>query len=342
MKRKLLVVAGTLAASAMLVSAAAAGSAPSVRTGGVSSVSHTSAVLRATVNPNGASTTYYFQWGLTASYGSNTSPRSAGHGVKAVSVARTATPLAPGTIYHYRVVATNQFGSSFGVDRTFKTGGHPPPGVITGAAGRVGTTDATLLGVVYPGTKPTSWYFQFGTSTAYAYRTAAQVVSPVSPSNKGVPVSYTLTGLAPGTIIHFRIVGAHSGEASVVGADAAFMTYPSPRPQPGISASTSPHRSRRGPYRFTSSGDLTPPSSIPDQYGCNGNVTIRFFRGLRQVGFTLAGIQPNCTFSAQTVFNRIPGGRKNRNPVPLRVVIRSISNNYLATNRASIEHIKLG
>ena len=122
------------------------------------------------------------------------------------------------------------------------------------------------------------------------------------------------------------------------------MTYPSPRPVPNVVASTKPFRDRHRPYVFTTTGAVIGPSSIPAQYACNGNVTIRFFRGLRQVGFTLAGIQPNCSFSAQTVFNRIPGGRRRHphRPVQLRVVIRSISNNYLATNRASIEHVKLG
>ena len=147
-------------------------------------------------------------------------------------------------------MATNEFGTSSGADHAFKTAGHPPPGVVTGAAGRINTTGATLLGVVYPGTTPTSWYFQFGTSTAYPYRTATQTVSPVSPSNKGVPVTYTLTGIAPATIIHFRIVGAHSGQPAVLGADANFMTYPSPRPVPGIGASTLPHRLCNRPYRF--------------------------------------------------------------------------------------------
>ena len=80
---------------------------------------------------------------------------------------------------------------------------------------------------------------------------------------------------------------------------------------------------------------------MPAQYACAGNVTIRFFRGLRQVRFTLAGVQPNCTFSAQTVFNRLPGP-KARAPEHLRVVIRYVHTNYLATNRARYGHITLG
>src|SRR5437868_5094970 len=107
MKRRLLVVAGTVAASAVLVGVAQAGSAPTVTTGAVGKVAENSAVLHGTVNPNGASTTYYFQWGLTTSYGSNSAPRSAGNGVRRVSVERRAKGLAPGTVYHYRLVATS-------------------------------------------------------------------------------------------------------------------------------------------------------------------------------------------------------------------------------------------
>ena len=89
-------------------------------------------------------------------------------------------------------------------------------------------------------------------------------------------------------------------------------------------------------------GTLTPPSPAWDPYACNGNVTIRFFRGLRQVAFTLAGIQPNCTFFARTVFFGLPGGPARHRPVHLRIVIRSISNHYLATTRAPIAHARVG
>jgi hypothetical protein len=80
---------------------------------------------------------------------------------------------------------------------------------------------------------------------------------------------------------------------------------------------------------------------MPAQYACQGNVTIRFFLGIRQVRFTLAGVQPNCQFSAQTVFNRLPGRHPHRGE-RLRVVIRFVHTNYLATNRARYEHIRLG
>ena len=76
-------------------------------------------------------------------------------------------------------------------------------------------------------------------------------------------------------------------------------------------------------------------------YACSGDLTIRFFAGLKQVGFTLAGLRSNCTFGAQTVFARKPLP-KVHGPVHLRVVIRYVSTPYLATNRAGIEHVTLG
>jgi hypothetical protein len=60
------------------------------------------------------------------------------------------------------------------------------------------------------------------------------------------------------------------------------------------------------------------------------------------VAFTLAGVQPNCTFGARTVFTRLPGRGKVHPPVHLRVVIRYVSTPYLATNRARYEHVTLG
>jgi hypothetical protein len=342
MIRKLLVPATAVAATAILAGVAAAGAPPTVRTGKPTRITKNTALLNGTVNPNGASTTYYFQFGLTSGYGSNTAPRAGGAGVKASDVHGTAAGLVQGTVYHYRLVATNQFGTTVGADRAFKTDGRTPPGVLTGAAGRLSTTSATLIGAVYPQGLTTSWFFQWGTSTSYGQNTAAQSLPA---SSTAQVVASSLQGiLAPGVIYHFRLVASHGGSAVSYGNDASFMTYPSPRPTPRVTASTNPSRARSRPYAFTTTGQVTPPATIPGQYGCNGNVTIRFFRGLKQVGFTLAGIQPNCSFAARTVFQTIPGGRRlhPHRPVELRVVVRSISNNYLATNKPPNGHVKLG
>jgi hypothetical protein len=316
---------------------AVAASSPAVVTGGTSSVGQTSAVLHGTVNPNGSSTQYFFQWGLTTGYGDNGAPHSAGNGTSAVAVKRTAGHLIPGTTYHYRLVATNQFGTTVGRDRTFRTAGHPPPGVSTGPATQLGTHGATLTGTVNPSGQTTTWYFQWGLNTAYGQRTASHALAAgTTPQNVSDP---SLQGLlAPGTIYHYRLVATHGSSASSsFGADGSFMTYPSPRPRPRVTAVTRPKHADHRPYVLTSSGRIIPPASIPAQYACHGNVTIRFFRGIRQVKFTLAGVQPNCTFSAQTLFRHL-----RRPPVHLRVVIRFVSTPYLATNRAGYGHVTVG
>jgi hypothetical protein len=340
MKRKLLVIAGTALASATVAGVAFAGSSPTTATGSATQIKPNSALLHGTVNPNGASTTYYFQWGLGTSYGANSSPLAAGAGVKAKSVQQALSGLVQGTTYHYRLVATNQFGTTFGADHAFKTTGHAPPGALTGAAVKLSTTGAMLVGAVFPAGQATNWWFQWGTSSAYGQNTAAQTVA--AGTTPQLVVSSLEGLLAPGTIYHFRLVDSHSGSAAAFGADASFMTFPSPRPVPRVRASTVPGRARHRPYVLTTSGSVLGPTSIPAQYACNGNVTIRFFRGLKQVGFTLAGIQPNCSFAARTVFGRVPGGASKHRPVRLRVVIRSLANSYLDTNRAPYEHVELG
>jgi hypothetical protein len=344
MKRKLLVLVGTAAASVAVSGVAAAGSSPTVTTGKATGVTRSGASLFGTVNPNGSSTTYYFQWGLSPSYGFNGSPLAAGHGTVGRTVHESAGALESGTVYHYRIVATNQFGTTVGADRSFKTAGNPPPQPATGPALQVNTTGAELTGAVYPEGAATTWYFQWGTTNAYGQQTTA---GQTAATNSPQLVASSLEGLlAPGTIYHFRLAATHGGSVTTYGPDATFMTHPSPAPEPRIAASTKPSFTSRRPYVLTTTGTVTPPASIPAQYGCNGNVTIRFFDGPREIAFTLAGIQPNCTFAAKTTFGSLPSALRGRRgtrhrEVRLRIVVRSLANSYLATNSAPLEHVTL-
>jgi hypothetical protein len=95
---------------------------PAVITGGPSQMAPTSAILNGTVNPEGQSTTYYFQYGTTAAYGLQTSPANAGSGSATVAVHSRITGLSTGTTYHYRLVAQNASGTSQGDDHTVTAG----------------------------------------------------------------------------------------------------------------------------------------------------------------------------------------------------------------------------
>lgn len=95
--------------------------APTVTTGDATSVTTNTATLNGTVNPYGVSTTYYFEYGTTTSYGSNTVSADAGSGTIDVSVNANITGLSDSTTYHFRIVATNNIGTTYGNDATFTT-----------------------------------------------------------------------------------------------------------------------------------------------------------------------------------------------------------------------------
>ena len=85
------------------------------------SVSSDSATLNGTVDPNGKTTTYYFEYGADTSYGSMTASSNAGSGDSAISVNAAINGLISDTTYHYRLVGTNSDGTSSGNDKTFST-----------------------------------------------------------------------------------------------------------------------------------------------------------------------------------------------------------------------------
>ncbi|MFZ4548483.1 MAG: BACON domain-containing protein, partial [Bacteroidales bacterium] len=89
---------------------------PTVTTLAATAITSTTATLNGNVNPNGLSTTYYFQYGTTISYGTNTTSVSAGSGSGSLAVSASITGLIPGTTYHFRLVATNSDGTSNGSD----------------------------------------------------------------------------------------------------------------------------------------------------------------------------------------------------------------------------------
>ncbi|MBI4713079.1 MAG: hypothetical protein HY762_07255 [Planctomycetes bacterium] len=103
----------------------AAVNAPLVNTGIATNISTISATLNGTVNPNGFSTNAYFQYGPSAeSYGSPTDSQDVGAGSSYVPVSATINGLSESTTYHFRIVATNANGTTYGVNQTFTTIGY--------------------------------------------------------------------------------------------------------------------------------------------------------------------------------------------------------------------------
>ncbi len=119
-RRGLAIGAAVLAALALPAAAQAAG-APKANTGGAREIGYATATLGGTVNANGNNTSYYFQYGPTKAYGSQTAIADAGAGTGNVTVRLPISGLQPITVYHYRLVAVNSAGVATGGDNAFKT-----------------------------------------------------------------------------------------------------------------------------------------------------------------------------------------------------------------------------
>jgi hypothetical protein len=92
---------------------------PHVTTGRALRVVGNSAFLTGFINPNGKETSYYFQYGLTTVYTSQTAPATIPGAGANQKVGQTITGLQAGALYHYRLVATSAAGTSLGRDRFF-------------------------------------------------------------------------------------------------------------------------------------------------------------------------------------------------------------------------------
>jgi hypothetical protein len=194
-------------------------------TGPVANLQPTSASLTGSLSPNGFDAHYYFQWGLSANY-ANTSPEppgtDAGEGAGAVAAITDLSGLAPNTTYHYRLVGTNSFGTTFGADQKFTTSG--PPRITYEPTSAIGQQEATIHAQVDPDQIATTYHFEYGESTSYGTEVPSGGQS-IGSGSSPVPVSATLTSLKVGATYHFRVV-AENEAGTTTGPDQTFTTVP--------------------------------------------------------------------------------------------------------------------
>jgi hypothetical protein len=129
--------AGTASTTTGNVTSTTPAKAPTATTGSPSNIGQSNATLTGTVNPNGQATTYFFEYGTTTSYGTQTSPASAGSGQTPVAVHTEVFNLTPNTTYHYRLVAQNSAGTTNGADQTLTMTPTPSQTVVLGHEGFV-------------------------------------------------------------------------------------------------------------------------------------------------------------------------------------------------------------
>jgi hypothetical protein len=86
-----------------------------------SAVTTNGAHLDASLDPNGAETTYYFQYGRSTNYGNRTTRITVPASADPITVQADLTGLVPYTRYHWRLYATNAAGKTPGRDHTLRT-----------------------------------------------------------------------------------------------------------------------------------------------------------------------------------------------------------------------------
>jgi hypothetical protein len=99
--------------------------APTLSAEASTNLTATSAELTAQINPNDAETTYHFEYGTTTAYGTSVPVPDANIGAgtpaipAAIPVSQKIEGLTPGTVYDWRLIASNAAGTSTSVNHTF-------------------------------------------------------------------------------------------------------------------------------------------------------------------------------------------------------------------------------
>jgi hypothetical protein len=211
---------------------------PIVSTGKeTSSITADSATISVSVNPGSSAvgianpqgstqddTVYYVEYGASTSYGKRTPSGDAGEGTSAQHEAVNLEGLAPGTTYHYRVVASNlnnaqelnegdeaEYGGGlkpqvvYGEDETFPTTSTPP--ILTGVSAQgVTQTGATIVGTLDPQSLPSRWELQVGATQGQLQPVASG--GAFSTTELSLPVG----SLSPGTTYYYRLIATNASD----------------------------------------------------------------------------------------------------------------------------------
>jgi hypothetical protein len=177
--------------------------------------------FKAVVDPNGQSTTYQFEYGLSKESLTNVVPvpaGSAGSGYEGVIVDYVAKGLTPGTTYFLRISATNASGKVTSSVVTFMSSYEP--GIQGVSATEISRTGVSLNATIEPHEYATTYYFEYGTTTSYGTKTTSKEIAAEVASKA---VSESIAGLKENTLYHYRVV-ATNAEGTHAGPDQMFTT----------------------------------------------------------------------------------------------------------------------
>jgi hypothetical protein len=188
---------------------------PTPYTGEESELTTSSATLKGAIFPANQQTSYYFQYGLTSAYGSQTPTTLAGAGTQTIHVTAPISGLSIDTTYHDRLVAVNAMGTTVGADRTFTTkkipltfalaanpsqGPFESPFVVDGTLSGTGNADHAVVLQANP----------------FPYLTGFEAVSNPEMTNSGGGFSFSVPGLTQNTELRVATLETPPAESPIV------------------------------------------------------------------------------------------------------------------------------
>ena len=217
--------------------------------------------------------------------------------------------------------------SNLGTAKIIEDDGLNPPTATTGTASSIGADHATVAGTVNPkGDATPTIFVQYGPTDSYGSQTAIQSL-PAGTSDQSL--TFSLTGLSPGTTYHYQLVASHADNSTGYGKDLTFTTDRLPIAVLGAnktsgappltvtfdgSGSSDPDGSIASwSLNFgdgsSTSGNGAVPSSIPHKYtsacNCTASLTVTDNQGVQSGAATVAIKVGNSTPTPTT------GGPKN-------------------------------
>ena len=189
------------------------------------------------------------------------------------------------------------------------------PAATTGAASGVTRSAATLSGAVDPNGTATTWYFEYGTTTAYGLQSAG---GDAGAGDDPVGVSTAVSGLSAGTTYHYRLVAVNA-DGTAPGGDRTFRTAAGPS-LPSLSSTVAREvgptsaslRSRIDPnrgattYHFEYGLSSSYGSRTPEREVGSGDSPVA-------VAETIEGLQPYRRYHFRVVARNEAGQRASRN-----------------------------
>lgn len=184
------------------------------------------------------------------------------------------------------------------------------PAVTTGSHSHVSDSTAVLHGTLNPNGSATTYFFQWGLTTAYGVDSVARSAGH---GTKPVAVSITARALIPGTTYHYRLV-ATNGAGTTVGGDRAFTTAGNPPP----TVATGP-ASQVGKNAATVTAVVGPNKQATTwyfQYGTSTNYGAQTIAATIPAGTTPVTVAVTLTgLEARTIFHyRVVAGHGNTAP----------------------------